>query len=80
MHEEVLAAGVDDRLRGPAIKCLAAVVSKRMEPQSKLALLQSLQISRVFGLVVDDGNAELVSYVAVLLTGYATMLLVALNE
>ncbi|MED6205082.1 hypothetical protein PIB30_014770 [Stylosanthes scabra] len=75
LFDLVLAAGVGDRLRGAAIKCLTAVVSKRMEPQSKLALLQSLQISRLFGLVVDDGNAELVSDVAVLLTGYATLLL-----
>ncbi|MED6226319.1 hypothetical protein PIB30_102497, partial [Stylosanthes scabra] len=75
LFDLVLAAGVGDRLRGAAIKCLTAVVSKRMEPQSKLALLQSLQISRLFGLVVDDGNAELVSDVAVLLTGYATVLL-----
>ncbi|XP_057736307.1 exportin-T [Arachis stenosperma] len=75
LFDLVLAAGVGDRLRSAAIKCLTAVVSKRIEPRSKLALLQSLQISRLFRLVVDDANAELVSDIAVLLTGYATELL-----
>lgn len=64
-----------DQLRGAAASCILAVVSKRMEPRSKLTLLQSLQMSRVFGLIAEDNDSELVSKAAVLLTGYATELL-----
>ncbi|XAR67574.1 hypothetical protein NMG60_11002379 [Bertholletia excelsa] len=46
-----------------------------MDASSKIGLLQSLQISRVFGLVAEDGDSELVSKVAALLTGYATEIL-----
>ncbi|KAK7277040.1 hypothetical protein RIF29_18189 [Crotalaria pallida] len=67
----VLAGNLSDSLRGAAARCLLAVVSKRMEPQSKLSLLQNLQISRVFRLVSEDGDAELVSDISALLIGYA---------
>lgn len=71
LFELILANGLSEQFRGAAVGCVLAVVSKRMDPQSKLTLLQTLQISRVFGLVFEDGESELVSKVAALLTGYA---------
>ncbi|XP_047317021.1 exportin-T-like [Impatiens glandulifera] len=64
-----------EHLRGAAIGCVLAVVSKRMDPIVKLGLLQSLHISRVFGLVGGGGDVdaeELVAKVAALLIGYAS--------
>ncbi|XP_059640666.1 exportin-T [Cornus florida] len=75
LFELILVDGMLDQLRGAATGCVLAVVSKRMDPQSKLSLLQSLQISRVFGLVAENNDSELVSEVAALLTGYATEVL-----
>ncbi|KAG6733275.1 hypothetical protein I3842_01G218800 [Carya illinoinensis] len=66
---------VSEQLRGAAAACLLAVVYKGMEPQSKLSLLQSLQISRVFGLVAEDGDSEFISSIAALLSGYAAEVL-----
>lgn len=71
LFDLILVGPLSDQLRGAAVRCLLAVVSKRMEPQSKLSLLQSLQISRVLRLVTDDVDSELVSDIAALLTGYA---------
>ncbi|XP_061352775.1 exportin-T [Gastrolobium bilobum] len=71
LFDLILVGTLSDQLRGAAVRCLLAVVSKRMEPQPKLSLLQSLQISRVFRLVTEDGDADLVSDIAALLTGYA---------
>ncbi|XP_057786716.1 exportin-T isoform X2 [Salvia miltiorrhiza] len=75
LFELMLVDGLPDQLRAAASGAVLAVVSKRMEFKSKLALLQSLQISRVFRLVTDDSGSELVSGVASLLTGYATEVL-----
>ncbi|KAK3220294.1 hypothetical protein Dsin_014264 [Dipteronia sinensis] len=69
--ELILSDGLSEQFRGAAVGCVLAVVSKRMDTQSKLSLLKSLQISRVFGLVKEDGESELVSKIAELLTGYA---------
>lgn len=71
----ILVGAPSDQLRCASVRCLLAVVSKRMEPQSKLSLLQSLQISRVFMLVTEDADAELVSDIAALLSGYAVEVL-----
>lgn len=71
LFDLILVGAPSDQLRAAAVRCLLAVVSKRMEPQSKLSLLQSLHISRVFRLVTEDGNAELVPDIAALLSGYA---------
>uniref|UniRef100_A0A1D1YNA1 Exportin-T n=1 Tax=Anthurium amnicola TaxID=1678845 RepID=A0A1D1YNA1_9ARAE len=71
LFDLVLTEGLHEQLRAAAAKCLLAVVSKRMDPKQKLALLQSLRISRVFGLVAEQGEAELVSRLAALITGYA---------
>ncbi|KAL1538105.1 exportin-T-like [Salvia divinorum] len=75
LFELMLVEGLPDQLRAAASGAVLAVVSKRMEFESKLALLQSLQISRVFRLVTDDSGSELVSGVASLLTGYAVEVL-----
>ncbi|KAK4395062.1 Exportin-T [Sesamum angolense] len=75
LFELMLVDGLLDQLRAAAAGVVLAVVSKRMDYKSKLALLQSLQIRRVFRLVAGDSNSELVSSVASLLTGYATELL-----
>ncbi|XP_058753409.1 exportin-T [Vicia villosa] len=71
LFDLILVGAPSDQLQGSAVRCLLAVVSKRMEPQSKLSLLQSLQISRVFRLVTEDVNADLVPDIAALLSGYA---------
>ncbi|KAK2990150.1 hypothetical protein RJ640_008414 [Escallonia rubra] len=75
LFELILVDGSADQVRGAAASCVLAVVSKRMEPQPKLTLLRSLQMSRIFGLVTGDDESELVSKVAALLTGYATEVL-----
>jgi len=75
LFDLILVGGLSEQLRGAAAACLLAVVSKRMEPQSKLLLLQNLPISRVFGLVAEDGDSELVSSIAALLSGYAAEVL-----
>ncbi|XP_052175339.1 exportin-T isoform X2 [Diospyros lotus] len=73
--ELVLVDGLPDQLRAAAVSCILAVVSKRMDEESKLRLLQTLQISRVFGLITEDSDSDLVSKVSALLTGYATEVL-----
>ncbi|KAG6395676.1 hypothetical protein SASPL_141800 [Salvia splendens] len=75
LFELMLAEGLPSQLRAAASGAVLAVVSKRMEFKSKLALLQSLQISMVFRLVADDSGSEVVSGVASLLTGYAVEVL-----
>ncbi|KAL8139792.1 hypothetical protein V2J09_005813 [Rumex salicifolius] len=76
LFELILVEGLSGQLRGGAAHCVLAVVSKRMvDPQAKLNLLQSLQIRRVFGLITEDADSELVSSIAALLTGYATEVL-----
>lgn len=72
LFDLVLVDGLSEQLRGAAAGCVLAVVSKRMDPQKKLSLLQSLQISRIFKLITNDNDPELVTKVASLLTGYAT--------
>ncbi|KAH1071983.1 hypothetical protein GLYMA_03G264400v4 [Glycine max] len=71
LFDLILVGPLSDQLRGASVRCLLAVVSKRMEPESKLSLLQSLQISRVLRLVTEDVDVELVSDIAALLSGYA---------
>lgn len=71
LFELILVNNFSEQLRGAAAGCVLAVVSKRMDPQAKLSLLKSLQISRVFGLISEDNDSELVSSVAALLIGYA---------
>lgn len=75
LFQLILADGGSEQLQGAASGCVLAVVSKRMDPQSKLTILQSLQINRVFGLVTGDSDSELVSKIAALITGYAVEVL-----
>ncbi|XWS16157.1 hypothetical protein CRYUN_Cryun34aG0061300 [Craigia yunnanensis] len=75
LFELILVDGSSEQLRAAAVGCVLAVVSKRMDAQSKLSLLKSLQITRVFGLISDDNDSELVSRVAALITGYAVEVL-----
>ncbi|XP_031092044.1 exportin-T-like [Ipomoea triloba] len=75
LFESMLVDGLPDQLRAAAAGCVQAVVSKRMDPKAKIALLQNLQIRRVFGLVVGDSDSEFVSSIASLLTAYATEVL-----
>lgn len=75
LFELILSEGLSDQVRGAAAGCVLAMVAKRMEPHSKLPLLKTLQISRVFGLVSGDVDSELVSKVSALVTGYAVEVL-----
>lgn len=75
LFELLLVDVLPEQVRGGAAACLLAVVSKRMDPHSKLSLLQSLQINRVFCLVADNTDSEFVSKVSSLITGYATEVL-----
>ncbi|EEF40987.1 Exportin-T, putative [Ricinus communis] len=75
LFELILVYGESEQLQGAAAGCILAVVSKRMDPQSKLTILKSLQISRVFALVTGDSESELVSKIAALITGYAVEVL-----
>ncbi|XP_011035726.1 PREDICTED: exportin-T-like isoform X2 [Populus euphratica] len=79
LFQMILVDGGSDQLQGAAAGCVLAVVSKRMDHRSKLSILQSLQINRVFGLVTGDGDSELVSKVATLITGYAAEVLECYN-
>ncbi|GAV81717.1 Xpo1 domain-containing protein [Cephalotus follicularis] len=78
--ELILTDGLSEQLRGAATGCVLAVISKRMDPQAKLSLLQSLHISQVFGLISEDMDSELVSRVAGLLIGYAGEVLECLKR
>ncbi|KAI7984844.1 Exportin-T [Camellia lanceoleosa] len=80
LFELILVDGSPNQLRGAAVVCVLAVVSKRMEPKSKLRLLQNLQINRVFGLVAKESDSELVSELAALLIGYADEVLDCSNR
>ncbi|MCL7036651.1 hypothetical protein MKW94_027396 [Papaver nudicaule] len=72
LFEFILIEGLPEQLRGAGAGCVLAIVAKRMESASKLSLLRSLQINRVFGLVAGDVDSELVSKIGVLLTGFAS--------
>ncbi|XVF27059.1 hypothetical protein REPUB_Repub14bG0073900 [Reevesia pubescens] len=75
LFDLILVDGLSEQLRAAAAGCVLAVVSKRMDAQPKLSLLKSLQISRVFGLISDDNDSELVLRIADLITGYAVEVL-----
>ncbi|KAJ4841704.1 hypothetical protein Tsubulata_032461 [Turnera subulata] len=75
LFQLILVDGGSEQLQGAAAGCVLAVVSKRMDPQSKLSILKSLQVNRVFGLATGERDSELVSKVAALITGYAVEVL-----
>lgn len=68
----ILSPGECTELRGSAVDCLLAIVSKRMDAQSKLALLQRLQIGQICGHMVDKQEAEFALKLSALLTGFAS--------
>ncbi|CAM6105358.1 unnamed protein product [Calypogeia fissa] len=63
------------QLRGAATDCLLAIVSKRMEATSKLALLQKLNIGQVCSRLTEDQEPEFALKLTALLTGLATEIL-----
>ncbi|XP_021716530.1 exportin-T-like [Chenopodium quinoa] len=75
LFELILVDGFPEQLRSAAAGCVLAVVMKRMDSQAKLNLLKSLQINRVFGLINEETDVELLSSIATLLTGYAAEVL-----
>ncbi|XP_010939902.1 exportin-T isoform X1 [Elaeis guineensis] len=66
LFDLILAPASPEQLRSAAAGCVLAIVSKRMEPHSKLALLRSLRVSRVFA------DPDLVVKLATLITRYAS--------
>jgi exportin-T len=63
------------QLRGSAADCLLAIVSKRMEATSKLALLQKLHIGQVCSRLTEEQEPEFALKLTALLTGLATEIL-----
>ncbi|KAG6542252.1 hypothetical protein Mapa_016380 [Marchantia paleacea] len=62
-------------LRGAAADCLLAIVSKRMETTSKLALLQKLHIGQACSRITETQEPEFALKLTALLTGLATEIL-----
>eukprot|EP01018_Ginkgo_biloba_P004887 Gb_29796 [translate_table: standard] len=62
-------------LRCSAASCVLAIVSKRMDPQSKMSLLRQLRIGQVCALMVRKQDSEFISKLNALLTGFATEVL-----
>lgn len=75
LFEFILVEGLPEHLRTAAAACVLAVVMKRMDSQAKLTLLKTLQMNRLFGLISEDADTDLVSSIATLLTGYAAEIL-----
>lgn len=76
LFELMISDGLMDQVRAAAASAVLAIVSKRMDPQSKLTLLQRLQIRRICDVVAsEDVDSELASEIAALLTGYASEIL-----
>jgi exportin-T len=72
-----LLSSPSETLKGAAADVLTEVISKRMEPQNKLGLIQQLGLGRVCaqwgnGLPVQDGEYELATKYAKLLATIVT--------
>ncbi|CAM8993560.1 unnamed protein product [Rhodiola kirilowii] len=80
LFDLVLGEGLDEQLRGAAASCLLAVLTKGMNFSSKLSLLRSLNMNRIFNLVSEDSESEIGSKVALLLTGYAAEIIFCFNK
>ncbi|KAG0621103.1 hypothetical protein M758_4G269300 [Ceratodon purpureus] len=63
------------QLRGAAAECLLAIVSKRMDAPSKLALLQQLQAGKACSTIMEEQEPEFALKLTALLTGIATEVL-----
>ncbi|PKU85889.1 exportin-T isoform X2 [Dendrobium catenatum] len=66
LFDLILSHNTPEPLRASSAGCVLAVVSKRMEPHSKLNLLRSLQLNRVLA------ESELVQKLPALVIGYAS--------
>lgn len=62
-------------LRGAAAECLLAIVSKRMDAPSKLALLQQLQTGQACSRIMEAQEPDFALKLTALLTGIATEVL-----
>ncbi len=58
-------------LRGSVSNCILAIVSKRMDPQSKITVLRQVQVSQVCGLVFGKEDSEFTLKLGALVTGFA---------
>lgn len=58
-------------LRGFASNCILAIVSKQMDPQSKITVLTQVQVGRVCGLVFGKEDSEFTLKLSALITGFA---------
>ena len=72
-----LLSSPSETLKGAAADVLTEIISKRMEPQNKLGLIQQLGLGRVCaqwgnGLPVQDGEYELATKYAKLLATIVT--------
>ena len=72
-----LLSSPSETLKGAAADVLTEIISKRMEPQNKLGLIQQLGLGRVCaqwgnGLPVQDGEYELATKYAKLLASIVT--------
>lgn len=63
------------QLRGAAAECLLAIVSKRMDAASKLALLQQLQTGQACSRIMEAQEPDFALKLTALLTGIATEVL-----
>lgn len=63
------------QLRAAAAECLLAIVSKRMDAPSKLALLQQLQAGKACSTIMEAQEPEFALKLTSLLTGIATEVL-----
>lgn len=72
LFEIIMNDNLLQQLRASASNCVNAIVLKRMDAKSKVVLLRSLQVSRVFCLVSCAGNSELVSELVTLIISYAS--------
>ncbi|CAK9198433.1 unnamed protein product [Sphagnum troendelagicum] len=63
------------KLRGAAAECLLAIVSKRMDAPSKLALLQQLQTGQACSRIMEAQEPDFALKLTALFTGIATEVL-----
>lgn len=71
LFEFILSEQRSSVLRGSAANCILAIVSKRMDPKSKISLLRRLQVGRVCGVVLGNEDSEFTSRLGALVTGFA---------
>jgi exportin-T len=75
LFEFLVSPNEHPQLRGAAAECLLAIVSKRMDAPSKLALLQQLQAGKACSTIMEEQEPEFALKLTALLTGIATEVL-----